>query len=485
MIVTFLPDNIRCEIKTGETVMDAASKCGIHTGGVCAGKGICGKCKVRVGKNIELACSYRPVSDITVELIAQDDYDPGLSIEEDFIKTGNVSPQEGYGIAFDIGTTTVAAVLWDMKNLRASGSTSVLNPQRIHGADVISRLSFVQSVPGGLTTLRREITECMNEMIAKLAAEAAIERSEIKKCTVCGNMTMSHIIAGEDPSSLATAPFTPVFKEARYLDPSETGLCLDEAIVYLLPGIAGQVGSDITADMMALKMTGNEAASLLVDIGTNGEMVLASDGQLWTCSVAAGPALEGGSLSCGMRAAEGAVDVVKVRGDELVCHTIGEKEPRGICGSGIIDAVSCMLDIGALAKDGLITGGDRFRISENVEITQKDIREVQLAKGAIRAGIDMLLEKAGLAAEDLEKLVVTGSFGNKIDIGGAMKIGLLPDIAEEKVSLMPDGAASGASIVLLSEEARRTAEDMVRKVRHVELAGNEAFSERFIASLNF
>ncbi|MBQ9707715.1 MAG: DUF4445 domain-containing protein [Firmicutes bacterium] len=521
------------EVRSPIDVLTAAGLAGETIDGICAGNGSCGKCRVRqlegkanpvttqerslltekeISEGYRLACMLLPETDVLIENAFHDinagSKGEGVLLPGAFLKSLEAEQRAGYGMAFDIGTTTVAGILWDMKGGVCLGAASEDNPQRVHGADVISRINYIGKDGENLGQLHREIIGCMNGIIEKVTREAGISAGDIIAIAAAGNSCMSHILAGVKPYSLAIAPYTPLFTEAKRLVASELGLeAADEAELYLLPNIAGHVGSDISADIIATGIFSDRNVHLMIDVGTNGEIVLAANGKLYACSTAAGPAFEGASIKHGMRAAGGAIEKVEISEGNVLIKTIGDERPVGICGSGIIDAVSEMLKAGVITEEGRIKSadeiGDAFlaeRIKQEgrtnrfilyaddeseVAITQKDIREIQLAKGAIYAGALVLADTAGLSFSDIEKLTIAGAFGSYIDVESAMNIGLLPEVERSKVKTAGNAAGTGASMALFSEKTRATLEEVVETVTHVDLSTNESFQSRFIDSMGF
>ena len=328
-----------------------------------------------------------------------------------------------YGVAFDVGTTTVVGTLWDFRRCRVISSRGMANPQKRYGSDVISRISYCAGGDENLETMRKLIVDCMNSIIHNLCEEQGIDGSAIGKVVICGNTTMSHIISGYSPQSLASAPFEPQYTGTIEKKPVEMGLNVnDEGEIILLPNIASHVGGDIIAGLVSTRFLNAEGLSIFIDIGTNGEMVITEGAGVYACSTAAGPAFEGAAICCGMRAAKGAISAAAISDGEVFFQTVGQCEPRGICGSGLIDIVYEMVKNELIDETGRLissekaeakglhaglrarltgTGRERCFIvvskenGDDIIITQNDIREVQLAKAAIRAGIEVMLAKGG------------------------------------------------------------------------------------------
>ncbi len=418
-----------------------------------------------------------------------------------------------YGIAFDIGTTTVVGMLWDLNKGKLIEVSALTNPQSVFGADVISRIHFVGNNPDNLILMKAKIQECFNHIIQDFLNRLKLQSIHIYEAAVVGNTTMSHLFTGADPARLARSPFTPVFCMPFDLNGSEMKININpQGNIHLLPNIAGHVGSDITGMLLASDIINLEGLSLAIDVGTNGEIVLAGKNRILACSTAAGPAFEGASIYQGMRAAPGAVEGVCIKYGEVNLKVIDDKEPEGICGSGLIDAVSELLDKGIIDHTGKLTDketalekgihatlaerlrtgpkGKEFVLSwrneqEDIVLTQKDIREVQLAKGAIYGGIVIMLKETGVQINDLDRIFLAGAFGNYIKKESALRIGLLPEISTEKIISIGNAAGIGASMALLSVNEREKARIQAQKVEHIELSGHADFQTEYIKAMNF
>lgn len=424
--------------------------------------------------------------------------------------------QEGscYGIAFDIGTTTVVAHLWNLFTGELVGIRAVANPQGFYGADVISRISFAGEDQKNLELLQKRIVDSLNGMVADFVREYGIDRNRLMEFIVAGNTTMSHLLLGVDPSRLAVAPFVPVFVNGLTGNASDLGLDGHRrAIYHLMPNIAGHVGSDIVAGILASEILEpeTEGIHLMMDIGTNGEIVLAGKGRALACSTAAGPAFEGASIYQGMRAAEGAIEKVHI-GEDVDLQVIGDCFPRGICGSGIIDAVAELLRLELVDKTGKFVKLEKLRENkvpetivqrfrkgsngmefvlayndqyEDIVILQKDVREVQLAKAAIHAGVVIMMKEMGITIQDLSQIHIAGAFGNYISIESGVIIGLLPDMERSRIISEGNAAGIGACMTLLSKEVRKKAGQFARSIQHMELSAREDFTDEYIKAMKF
>ncbi|MBE3587851.1 MAG: DUF4445 domain-containing protein [Thermoanaerobacteraceae bacterium] len=414
---------------------------------------------------------------------------------------------EDYGLALDIGTTTVAGSLIDLRTGRELAVVADLNKQSRYGADVISRIDFAAASPGGLekmTTLAREV---VNGIIGDLCQKTGVKPDAIHAATVVGNTCMLHLFAGLNPRTLAVPPFVGTIHQSFVAGAEELGMDIAPwAPVMFLPVISGYVGADTVGAILATGVQESEKITLLIDIGTNGEIVLGSRDRLLACSAAAGPAFEGANISAGMRAAEGAIDRVAFSNDQVICSVIGGGKPRGICGSGLIDAVAGMLGVGLVDASGRLLerqeaaatvgphlaariretqNGREFLLAGEIAITQQDIRQVQLAKGAIQAGIRILQKKLAIGDGDIEEVLLAGSFGNYINKTAAMRLGLIPPIPLERVKCVGNAAHQGAKMVLLNEEVVEKAGAVSRLVEYVELSACIDFAAEFTQAMDF
>ncbi len=428
---------------------------------------------------------------------------------------------KGLGVAFDIGTTTVVGMLWDMEKGEQIATAAKTNPQNQFGMDVISRITYSGRKGENLEELHEKIVTCLNEIIRELCEKAGkYTTADVVKAAICGNTTMSHIAAGYSPVSLALAPFTPAYEGMLEMTAAEAGLKIGkggDAKVIVIPNIAGHVGGDITAGIIASEILSMDGLTVFIDVGTNGEIVLTEGERSLTCSTAAGPAFEGAAVRCGMRAATGAVEKVKITDGDVLFRTIGDVAAQGICGSGLIDAIAEMLDAGLIDNTGRLAaaeecgkrgfdsklserlkeaGGERVFVlvqgdgdltgsTPEIVITQKDIREVQLAKGAVSAGIQLLLKSMGRSSEDIDHVVVAGAFGNYIDKYSAVRIGLLPKISPDKIVSAGNTAGAGISMVLVNRESEDLARKIPDMVEHVELAENPDFQTVYLNEMGF
>ena len=413
------------------------------------------------------------------------------------------------GLAVDIGTTKLAAYLMDLEAGELLATVGDVNPQVAYGEDIISRIAFAMREPGNVRVLQAKLVEGINRLLEKACEEARAGPSDVYEVLCVGNTVMHHSLLGISLSGLGASPFTPAIAEPLELKARELGLRAAEgACLYLPPPIAGFVGSDALADIISTGLHEADGPAMLIDIGTNTEVVLAHEGRLWACSCASGPAFEGWRITCGSRAVRGAIDSVRLAGraDEVAYTTIGGDRPVGICGSGLIDALAELYRAGILDQTGRmleLPGLKRLRrgpdgvlefvlawreeagVDRDIVITQKDVRELQLAKAAIRTGAEILLAKAGLEARELEVLYLAGAFGSSLDISNAKAIGLCPDVPEERIRYVGNAAGAGARMMLKNVELREEAARVARQVIFVELAVEPGFKEKFLGYLAF
>ena len=415
------------------------------------------------------------------------------------------------GMAFDIGTTTVVGYLIDLASGRELAVASALNPQVRHGFDVISRIVYGIENPDGVEVLSRLIRDLMGRLTDEACLRADVSSRDVYEVCVAGNTTMTHLFLGIDPHYLALAPYVPVTSAAVSVKAESLGLPMHPGgSVYVLPGIGSFIGADTTGVILSTRFDEDRGPGLAIDIGTNGEIVGRDrSGRLFALSTAAGPAFEGSRISSGLRGMKGAIEHVSASGSRLQVRTIGGVEPVGICGSGLVDALAVMRRAGVLDETGRLAGPDEKSLGRafrrrvvrgpsgpefvlgkggrnmaQVAVTQKDIRELQLAKGAITAGIKIMLARMGVDEGDLAEVLLAGAFGNYIDKANARAIGLLPNVSLDSIKAVGNAAGEGAKVALLSGKARDEAEAMVRRVEVINLAHTGDFQKRFLEGMS-
>lgn len=423
---------------------------------------------------------------------------------------------ESFAVAVDVGTTTLVAMLVDLTDGGERAVVARLNPQTSYGDDVLTRILHSQQAPAGLENLLQAVVSAVDAMIGELTATAGIDRRRIYEVVLSGNTTMQQLLLGLDPRSLGEVPFVPAASERVETAAAELGISIHpRGRAYVLPVIGGFVGGDTVAGILASNLAELPGPTVLVDIGTNGEIVLAVEGKLTAASTAAGPAFEGARISQGMRAGAGAIEKVVVQDGRLRINVIGDVRPVGLCGSALIDAAAECLRHGVLTPEGrlpppgelpdsvpddlarrvrLDSGKPVFVLAEPdqagggraVVLTQRDFRELQLASGAIRAGIRILLKQAGLKPENLDAVLVAGGFGNFIRRNNAQRIGLLPhEVPRNRIRYLGNTSLAGARLAALSIAARRRAEELARRTAHVDLSTDPDFRWAFAEAMLF
>ncbi len=560
--IRFLPNDVSLRVPEGTSVFEAARSCGLMSSGYCGGTGRCGKCGVEVldgaENGIRLACTLPVVSDMTVRIpevgaqsiltsskAAGSCFHPALTcrfVPEIRRSIGDcrsewelfteslglnvhaslplMSDAAGFGnsfallcgsellglfsekpacfmAAYDIGTTTVVCYLLDAQTGAELAVSSILNPQVSYGADVISRARY--ALEHGGNDLQNAIRQAMNKLLSMVCNEAGVPASSVWLLSVAGNTCMHHLLLGLSPASLVTAPYNAALRQALTLPASELGvMAAPQARVLVLPDIAGFVGADTVAGLMASDLAQSEELTLLIDIGTNGELVLGDKHGRIACSTAAGPAFEGAMIHCGMRGAAGAVDHVRLENGKLSFTVIGGGAPKGICGSGLVDLVAVLLDAGVIDESGrmlniaefsshmgLVDDKPAFFLENGVALTQKDIRELQLAKAAMAAGIRLLCAERGVSVSDIRRVLIAGAFGNYLDPRSACRIGLLPMTLLERIDGIGNAAGEGAKRVLRDIAVWDGANDLAFGTDFLELASRADFQDCFVDEMSF
>ncbi|ACI19281.1 ASKHA domain-containing protein [Dictyoglomus thermophilum] len=401
-----------------------------------------------------------------------------IIFDEEIIDIREKDLEKIYGVAVDLGTTTLVATLFDITNGGNLGAKMEVNPQVSYGADVLSRINYIMTHRNGLPVLQDLIDSKVENMILSLCEENKINPEDIYLISVAGNSIMTHIFLGVNPLSIGVFPFTPVFRRGLIVSSRNLFKGIRNAKVYTFPLISGYVGGDIVSGILAVGMDYEDKNILLIDIGTNGEIVLKYKDEFYACATAAGPAFEGGNISQGMIAVNGAIDHVWLEDENIRYSVIGDEQEKGITGSGLIDAVALMLDLKIVDETGRMKK-EYFNIGK-VKITQKDIREFQLAKSAIRAGIEMVLIKAGISYKDLDKVYISGNFGNYINLENAIKVGLLPPLEMGKFVISGNTSLIGAELLLLDKNFIKKSESIISKIKYIELSSSSEFQDLFI-----
>lgn len=560
-MILFQSEGISYVNREGETVLDAVRNTDVRLESPCGGNGTCGKCRIKVligegnpvteeekkmfssqelSEGWRLACKFVPkyfkACEVEVPSWSNDDanyrvelLDGNMGENCGEILTGNINTEEHYGIAVDIGTTNMEALLWRLDQEKCVGRVVAANPQKKYGADVVARIAYAQQSKEQSEEMCQELLSGVRQMLCELLCQCFVPKEKVSYVTVAGNAVMMHFFTGESVSGLAKAPYKTAYHKGRVL--SGNILSLPFAKVVTLPNVEGFVGADTVGVLRALWKNGqNMEGMLIVDIGTNGELALQRNGVMYVASTAAGPAFEGATISCGMRAEDGAVtdlvlgekvlfQVLQKKKRVLVESEVGEPKGqlpqiKGICGSGVIAVTARLLEAGLIEKTGYLLDsttaekrgclkelteriktredGNVFRMGEQVYLTQQDIRELQLAKAAIGAGVKMLLKSCKMRVEELSGIYLAGAFGSYLDVEAAQQIGLLPVISKDKIKVVGNGALQGASCALqhiyqqgeIGEEMEYL-EKIARDTTHISLAEQDEFSSIYLEAVNF
>jgi len=481
------------ELPAGTPLRDALFAYGVEF--PCGGRGKCRRCRVRVlegsldpspgedqilssgeiRQGWRLACRAVASSPVTLEVGQWET--AILADETDF----HFRPRPGTGVAVDVGTTTLVAQLLDLETGGVLGVQSALNPQAAFGADVMSRIQAALEA-GGAEELRRLIRRSVGDLVAALQPDA-----RLREIVLVGNTVMHHLFCGVDVEPLSHYPFQPIDDGLQAFQASELGWNLPvDPLVQFLPCLGGFVGSDLLAGILATGIERREEVAVLIDLGTNGEIVIGSNHQILCASTAAGPAFEGGRISAGMRAATGAIAEAALADGRLIVHVIGGGEPRGICGSGLVDVVACGLASGRILPSGRFRDGAKeWPVAGRVSLLQRDVRELQLAKAAVAAGIRLLFSRLGRSPDCVARVYLAGAFGNYINKESARRIGML-ELPLARVEPAGNTALLGAKVALFQgEPEQRDFAGLRRRVTHVPLADDPAFEETYVAAMRF
>lgn len=467
----------------------------------CGGKGICGNCRVKIlsgrseadeahrallarkGLSDEwrLACYTRVTDDMVIEL----PHTGTMVVQSDVTGVKAMGEQPGYAVAVDVGSTTVVVQLLDLSDGSLLGTRTAVNPQARHGADIISRIAYAMENEENAACLTGLIRDCVKEMTDSLMAMCGV--TDVRRVLLVGNTVMHHLFCGYDVSLLAAAPFQSDRNEACFFTPAQLEWNLPEmCVIEFLPNISHFVGSDILAGIRACGMAESERYSVLVDLGTNGEMVIGNCEGMWCTSTAAGPAFEGINISCGMRAVPGAISAVDCDADGYRCTTIDDLPPRGLCGSGLVEAICCLLQNETVDMSGAMSGisTDHVELAPGVELTVADVREFQLAKAAVATGLTLLLEAAGVTAEKIENVYVTGGLGNWIDSVKVKRVGLFGPLDTQYLSRIPNAALQGCKQLLADTDGKEVS-SLLQRLKYCPLETNPRFQDVYCEQLFF
>jgi uncharacterized 2Fe-2S/4Fe-4S cluster protein (DUF4445 family) len=408
------------------------------------------------------------------------------------------------GLAVDVGTTKIAAYLINLETGETLSSSGAMNPQIAYGEDVISRILYADQHEDGREVLQRRLVDTLNQLVEELCMAIGAQSSQIVDAVVVGNTAMHHLFAGLPVKQLGASPYVPAVSAAMQIRASSIGLRLAPgAYVYLPPNIAGYVGADHISMLLAsgIDQPSPDRTIIALDIGTNTEISLAKDGRILSCSTASGPAFEGAHIHDGMRAAPGAIEKIKLQNDKFMIHTISDRLPVGICGSGILDMVAQLVEHGVTDRTGnllanhplvqiqdhrrqvLLMPAERTGHGRDIVVTRKDINEIQLAKGAIRTGMEIMLQETG--GRGVDEVIVAGAFGTYLDIESAVRIGMFPNLPAERFRQVGNAAGAGARQMLLSRQRRQDASHLAERIEYIELTTHPKFTETFVKAIMF
>jgi uncharacterized 2Fe-2S/4Fe-4S cluster protein (DUF4445 family) len=533
--VFFENGNASVAVEKGTTVLEAARLAGIALESPCNATGVCGKCKVTIDGKETLACQYKVEEDTSVQARDYAEENKSLQIltggggfafehkpfitkkflgnktlvygggallgEEPGDATGSV-----YGLAVDIGTTTLVAALVDLLNGKTLALESALNPQAAYAQDVLGRIRFA-SKGEGLQILYNAFSEALETMIQSLTEKTGVVREHIYEAVYSGNTTMLHLACAVDPAPLGQFPYTPNLSGGEHRSAEKLRIS-PFGLIWLPPVISAYVGADIVSGILASRLDEKKGATIFIDIGTNGEIALARDGSLAASSTAAGPAFEGMNISCGMRANRGAIESFVIDGEACSFELIGggpqggAAEAAGICGSGLLDMAGELVRTGLVGKNGRfakpgetanalerrfrpLNGKNAFFVTDTVYLTQNDIRQIQLAKGAIRCGIEMLLANFGMDAAAVDSVEIAGSFGYHLRESSLLNIGLLPPQFAGKIAFVGNTSMTGSIAFLMNTDLRSKMQGLVPGIDKVDLSDDQSFERTFVKYLSF
>ena len=484
--LTVMQGGLRREIHfEGEVLLsNLLASNGFEIARPCGGRGSCGKCAVvlegecsqpnaaEVHAGTRLACQAMVHGDALVILPEQRALEQ-IELSGCVVSKGEAMPGR-LGAAVDIGTTTIALRLYDLATGVCIAEDGMGNPQVSIAADVMGRIGA--ALEGRLTEMKQQVTAALRALLASACHHAQRAWADVDVLVIAGNTTMLYLLTGRNPESLSHAPF-------------EADCLFDESVellgktAYLPPCMNAFVGADIACAVLSANQCGG-GISLLVDVGTNGEIALWKEGILYATSTAAGPAFEGAGISCGCGSIAGAIDRVWLEDGQIAAHTIGEGRAVGVCGSGLIDAVACLLENGLVDETGA-TDEEELPLRDGIALLPRDIREVQLAKAAIAAGIETLMETAGVDVDEIETLYIAGGFGSHLDVDSAARIGLIPRELAGRVKVLGNAALAGAAMLLLDQNRIEEIRTIKEKTRHVNLGGNPVFNEHYMDQMFF
>jgi len=526
--ITFLPDNKTVIAKPGSTILEAAQDSGVYITSVCGGDAVCGKCRViiksgkveakptglltpeEIKEGIILACNSKVVEDIIVEIPPESRAEEGEVLLKGKLIGKSSGRRKGsakgnYGLAVDIGTTTVVAHLVDKVSKKTMGVAGAFNRQIAYGDDIITRIIFAGE-KSGMEKLNTAVVGNINNLISELVSESNIKTDDITSIMVAGNTTMIHLLMKQDPGYLRRVPYLPSSKRVPIIRAAELGIRINPAgLLSCAPNVSSYVGGDVIAGILVSGMTERDELAMYVDMGTNGEMVLGNKEWLASVACSVGPAFEGSGIKSGTRAVKGAIDKVSISKSDYKASvsSIGKAKPKGICGSGLIELISEMLKARIINKAGKIANdikspfirkGDEgleyvvvpakdSQTGRDIAITQPDIDNIIRSKAAVYAGARTLLKKMHFTFNDIKKFYLAGAFGSHLDIEKSIAIGMLPDIPLKKFRYIGNGSVMGASMILLDGSKMEKAQGLADKMAYVDLSGDNIFHEEFISAM--
>ena len=477
--VRILPGGQILSAPEGKNLMELLRENGLLPDAPCGGRGTCGKCRALADGEPVLTCQTHVHGNMTVELEQKRQAEiltGGQNVE---IRPDGCSR---YVLAIDIGTTTVVAYLLDGNTGNTLSRASCINPQNRYGADVISRIQYAMDGEG--EQLKTVIRQALDSLTRSAAQQAGIRPEQIGVAAIVGNTAMHHLLLGIDSRPLTVPPYMPNVYEALEEKPEGLLPISPEGTVRILPNIAGFVGADTVGCMVSTRFDRQETLTLMIDIGTNGEMVLGDRNRRITCSTAAGPAFEGAKIQCGMRGETGAVDHVWLENGQVRYSVIGGGEAAGLCGSGLLDLVAVLLETGVIDESGRMEE-KTYHLGGSVVLTQKDVREVQLAKSAIRTGVELMADRLGAAVEDIRQVYLAGAFGNYMNPESACAIGMIPPVLLEKIRPIGNAAGEGARLCALSAGEYDYSKALAAGTEFLELASLPEFNDSYVDYLSF
>lgn len=517
--------NLGIKIEAGKkSILQSLVENNIEINNFCNGRGTCGKCKIKVlqgeinhltkseanllsdeeiKENIRLACLTYPKTDIKIS-IANINSDIKV-LDQGQIPEFKMNTRKGLGIALDIGTTTIAMNLINLENGNILDKISAINPQSKYGLDVMTRITYEFENENAIKNLQEIIIQKINAMIDEICIKNNLEKENIRQIIVAANTTMLHMFLGKDARTLGKYPYKTSFVKTQAISAEDIGINL-KAKIFTLANVSAFVGSDIVAGVYLTDLK-NKKNTLFIDIGTNGEIVLKTKDKLYCCSTAAGPALEGMNIECGMRAESGAVERVKIENEKISIKSIGDTKAKGLCGSGLLSAVSEVLANNFVNKRGRIVDPNKLEandyrkkyikedekkgriiiLDENSKIylSQKDIRQVQLAKGAILSGFITLLKTENMEISDLESVIIAGGFGSHLKKEDITGVGILPKQASDLITYVGNSSLIGAYMALMNNEIINQMEILSRKIQYIELSTTENYERTFAKAMQF